>query len=78
MMQGNGRELVRVYHKTGAIMFADDLTLDEAKYAITQLLKTYVIAPTDCDALGRPPTFDEVYRANDEALEEIRKFVYGS
>ena len=34
--------------------------------------------PTDCDTLGRPPTFEERHAANDEALEEIRKFVYGS
>lgn len=31
--------------------------------------------PTDCDAL--PPTFEERHAANDEALAEIRAFVYG-
>lgn len=33
--------------------------------------------PTDCDALGRP-SFEERRKANDTALEDIRKFVYGS
>ena len=33
--------------------------------------------PTDCDALGRP-SFGERRAANDAALDDIRKFVYGS
>lgn len=33
--------------------------------------------PIDCDALGRP-SFEERRAANDKALDDIRRFVYGS
>lgn len=36
-----------------------------------------IAPPTDCDALGRP-SFEERRAANDKALDDIRRFVYGS
>ena len=42
---------------------------------VNDLARKTLDLPTDCDAL--PPTFAERHAANDEALAEIRAFVYG-
>ena len=36
-----------------------------------------IAPPPDCDALGRP-SFEDRRKANDAALDDIRRFVYGS
>lgn len=66
--------------------YAVTITMLEQAYAyfntyVTRLqgdsLPVDIAPPTDCDALGRP-SFAERHAANDAALDDIRRFVYGS
>ena len=57
------------------------ITMMEQAYAYFNTYVTHstdaITPPPDCDALGRP-SFGERRAANDAALDDIRKFVYGS
>lgn len=49
------------------------------RYTFTSLYPRveYVGTPTDCDALSRPPTFQERHDANVATLAEIHDMVWG-
>lgn len=87
-----GRSLVTL-HGEHSVTFANDLTIEEAKWVIIELLKHGGLLNDDVmtfvndlarQTLDLPsncdtlaPTFEERRKATDEALQEIHNMVWG-